>query len=168
MTFQKIISKLNWRQIVIHFVAFWFLIYAFQTFSYLFFTNLIDNIRQNNGEFSKNYFDSDSNTENVTYFLIWTTYSGFIGILTAFIISIVMTLKRNWFWINSLIVFILTFILHRFDLLGWTFIKPVFYYIGQLLNDTTKEFWVNGIILLIIGLSIFFSNVSIKFIENKK
>jgi len=41
----KFISWLNWRQILIYFVAFWIFIYAFQTLFVLYDTKLVDIVR---------------------------------------------------------------------------------------------------------------------------
>lgn len=169
MTLRTFISRLNWRQVLVHFVAFWFFIYAFQTLSYLYDTKLIDTVRQSNGQDTiKILGDSGTTAADVTYFLLWTNASGFIGLLVAFIISLIISFKRHWFWMNSLIAFILTYLLYRFDFLGWTYLKPVFLYLGQKFNNSTVEFLVNGIILLTIGLLVFFLQRPNQIIETKK
>jgi hypothetical protein len=166
MTSQTFISKFNWRQVLLHFVAFWFFIHAFQTLSYLYDTKLIDTVRQSNGQDTdKILVDSGTTATEVAYFLLWIGVSGLIGLVVAFIISLIISIKRHWFWINALIAFILTYILYRFDLLGWIYLKPFFWYLGQKFSNSTIEFLVNGIILLTIGLLIFFLQA---FIKNKK
>ena len=169
MTPQTFISRLNWRQVLLHFVAFWFFIHAFQTLSYLYDTKLIDTLRQSDGQDTiKILEDSGTSSVDLTYFLLWTNASGLIGLLVAFIISLIISFKRHWFWMNALIAFILTYLLDRFDLLGWTYLKPFFLYLGQKFNNSTVEFLVNGIILLTIGLLILFLQRLNQFIENKK
>jgi hypothetical protein len=169
MTPQTFISRLNWRQVLLHFVAFWFFIHAFQILSYLYDTKLLDTVRQSNGQVTtKILVDSGTNATGITYFLLWTSVSRLIGLLVAFIISLIISFKRHWFWINALIAFILTYILYRFDLLGWIYLKPFFLYLGQKFSNSTVEFLVNGIILLTIGLLIFFLQRSNPFIKNKK
>lgn len=169
MILQNFITRLNWRQIVIHFIAFWFFIHAFQTLSYLFDTKLVDTVRQSNGQLtSRALTDKKIEASDLTYFVLWTSVSGFFGLLVAFIISVAISIKRHWFWINALISFLLMYILYRFDLLGWTYLKQIFLYVGQKFNNSTIEFLFNGIILLIIGVLIFFLRQPNKFIENKK
>ena len=169
MTLQNFIAKINWRQILIHFVAFWFFIHAFQTLSYLYDTKLVNTVRQSNAQDNiKTLGDNGTTTSDLTYVVIWTSVSGFIGLLAAFIISLTISIKRHWFWINALLAFILTYILYRFDLLGWKFLKQIFWYLGQQFNNPTIEFLFNGIILLTIGFLIFFLRRPNQFIENKK
>jgi hypothetical protein len=169
MTLQNFITRLNWLQILIHLVAFWFFIHAFQTLSYLYDTKLVDTVRHSNdqtidGAFRHNGIEGS----DLTYFILWTSVSGLIGLLIAFIISLSISIRRHWFWINSLIAFVLTYFLYKFDLLAWTYLKKIFWYLGQRVNNSTTEFLLNGIILLIIGFLIFFLPGLNKIIENKK
>jgi hypothetical protein len=169
MTLKIFIAKIKWRQILIHFVAFWFFIHAFQTLSYLYDTKLIDTVRYSNGQNTiKTLGDNGTTTSDLAYFLLWTSVSGFVGLLFAFVVSLTISIKRHWFWINSLIAFILTYFLYRFDLLGWTYLKHFFLYLGQQFNNSTIEFLFNGILLLAIGILIFFQKRMNLFIENKK
>ena len=169
MTLQNFISRLNWRQILVHFVAFWFFIHAFQTLSYLYDTKLIDSVRHSNGKIRDTTFvDSGIEAPDLSYFLFWTSVSGFIGLVVAFIISLTISIRRHWFWVNALLPFIATYFLYRFQLLGWNYLKQFFWYIGQKFSNSTLEFLFNGIILLIIGLLVFFLNRSNQFIENNK
>lgn len=169
MTLQNFIARINWRQILIHFVAFWFFIHAFQTLSYLYDTKLVDAVRQSKGQDTIQTLGNYGTTaSDLTYFLLWTSVSGFIGLLFAFIVSLTISIKRHWFWINSLIAFVLTYILYRFDLLGWTYLKHIFGYIGQQFNNSKIEFLFNGIILFTIGFLIFLLRRINQFIENEK
>jgi hypothetical protein len=169
MTNQTFISKLNWRLVLLHFVAFWFFIHAFQILSYLYDIKLVDTVRQSNGQDTiKKLRDTGTEDVDLVYFFLWTSVSGFIGLFVAFVISLIISFKRHWFWLNTLIAFILTYLLYRFDLLGWTYLKPFFLYLGQKFTNSRVEFLINGIILLTIGVLIFFLRRPNQFIENKK
>lgn len=169
MTLQNFIAKINWRQILVHFVAFWFFIHAFQTLSYLYDTKLVDEVRPSNGQdIIKTLSKNGTSASDLSFFVLWTSVSGFIGLLFAFIVSLTISIKRHWFWINSLIAFILTYILYRFDLLGWTYLRQFFLYLGQQFNNSTIEFLLNGVVLLTIGVLIFFLRRPNQFIDNKK
>ena len=152
-----------------HFVAFCFFIYAFQTLSFLYDTKLVDTVRHSNEqEIIKTLNENGTTASDLVYFSKWTGTSGFIGLLVAFIISLIISFRRHWFWVNSLFAFIVTYLLYRFDLLGWTFLKKIFWYPGQLFRKSTIEFLLNGIILLTIGLLIFFLKRPNQFIEKNK
>jgi hypothetical protein len=168
MTLQNFIARLNWRQILLHSIAFWFFIHAFQTLSYLYDTKLIDTIRQSRGQLTNSYLANNKiEASDLTYFLLWTSVSGFVGLLTAFTVSLTISIKRHWFLVNAILVFFLTYVLYRFDLLGWTYSKQFFWYLGQRFNNSAIEFIFNGIILLTIGILIFFLRRPNQFIENK-
>ena len=169
MTLQNFIEKINWRQILIHFVAFWFFIHAFQTLSYLYNPSLVDTVRQSNGQDTiKTLSENGTTATDIVYFQLWTSISGFIGLLVAFFLSLGISIKRHWFWVNSFIAFIVTYILYRYHILGWTYLKNIFLYPGQIFNNSTVEFLFNGSILLAIGLLIFLLKRPNQFIENNK
>ncbi len=166
MLLQKYISLINWRQIIIHFLASCFFMYAFKTFAYLNYTIFIDDIRSSKqglrGIDIRNYSPGV-----VSYFLIIPLYSAIIGLIIAFLISLSLSIKKRWFWLNSLIMFLLTFFLYRFDLLGWKYFSIVFLSFGQLFDNTFLEFLINGSIMLTIGILFFFLKISIDFIDKK-
>jgi hypothetical protein len=169
MTLQNFIVKINWRQSLVHFVAFWFFIHAFQTLSYLYNTNLVDTVRHADGKDTiKTLTDNGTTASDLVYFELWTSISGFIGLIVAFMISLVISIRKHWFWVNALIAFAMTYLLYRFNLLGWTYVKHFFLYLGQKFNNSTVEFLFNGIVLLIIGLLFFFLKRPNQFIENNK
>jgi len=166
MTLHNFIGKINWRQLLIHFVACWFFIHAFQTLSFLYNINLVDTIRQANGRDTiKILTDKGTTATELVYFQLWTSISGFIGLLVAFIISLLISLKRRWFWFNSIIILIATYAFYRLDTLTWPYSQKIFWYLGQMSNNSTVEFLINGLILLAIGIFIFFLKTSNRFIE---
>lgn len=166
---RNFIAKINWRQILIHSIAFWFFIHAFQTLSYLYDTRIVDIVRQSKKPFQiETFVDNNIATADFFDFVYWTSVSGVVGLLGAFIISLSISIKRHWFLINSLFAFLLIYILYWFDLLGWNWLKPFFWYLGRKFNDSASEFIFNGTFLLMIGLFIFFLKQPNRFIERKR
>jgi hypothetical protein len=160
--------KLNWRQIVLHFIAFCFFYYSFRTFSFLYDTKIIDTFRQSNQDINEALRDQTTTTTELAYFTLWTGIAGTIGILFAFIISLIISIKRKWLWLNSVIILIATFLLARLDLLGWDYLKKFLWFPGHFIPNTIIEFIVNGTILLIVGVLIFFLKAINQFIEEQK
>lgn len=153
---------------LIHFLAFCFFIYAFQTLSFLYDTTLVETVRHSSEQEAIKTINKEGKTaSDLVYFSTWVNTSGFIGLLVGFAISLIISFKRQWFWVNSILTFILTYLLFRFDLLAWTFIKKIFLLSGQLFNKSTMEFLLAGTILLTIGFLIFFLRQPNQFIENK-
>lgn len=94
-------------------------------------------------------------------------YSPFAGLLIAIIISLSISIKRKWLWLNSLLVFILSYLIKSFDKDGWHFLKPVFLIPGQYFNDQSAGYYVaNGLPMLIIGCVLFFSKKTNRFFAN--
>ena len=172
MTLNKLnnfISKLNWRQVVIHAIVFWFFMYAFYTLSHLYNTKYIEIIRYSTEQDAiKTFTDNGTMVDAMIFFSIWTSIAGFVGLLIAFFISLAVSIKRHWFWVNSLIAFIIMYLLYRLNVLGWEYMKGLFWFIGKMFNNVILEFLINGIILLIVGLLFFFSKKPGKFIEHEQ
>ena len=165
MTLHKFIARLNWRQVVIHFIATWFFMYSFQTLAVLYDTNLVDIFRQTGkGNLTKAFNENKISASDLTYFTIWTSFSNTIGLLVGFGISLTISIKRKWFWFNSFLVFVLLYLLSWFNLLGWTYLKKIFITPGEVFDNTTLEFLTNGLLLLTLGLLTFFLAKTNKFI----
>jgi hypothetical protein len=132
-------------------------------------TRLLEIVRHSNTqELNQKLVDNNVSAADLTYFVVWTNTSGFIGLIVAFVISLAISIKRHWFWLNSLVVLIVTYVLYRLDLLGWAYLKKFFWRFGQIFSSIKIEFIVNGALLLMIGLLIFFLKRPNAFIENRK
>lgn len=86
-----------------------------------------------------------------------TGISKFIGLLTAFIISLSISIYRKWFWLNSVLVLIIAIIFFKLDFLFWDYLKVVFRFIGGFMPNIILDFLVDGLIMLSLGSLIFFS-----------
>jgi hypothetical protein len=159
-------SGLNWRQILIHFFASWFFMHAFVTLAYLYDIKLLDILRHSsNKDLNQKLIDNNISASDLVHFLIWIRYAGYIGILVALIISIGISIKRGWFWLNSIIVLIMSFVVYRFEWTGWAYLRRSFWRIGRLFSDTRTEILINVFLLLSIGILILFLRTPTDFIE---
>lgn len=157
MKLHEFISRLNWRQVAIHFIATWFFMYSFQTLAVLYNTNLVEIIRQSGKDSLPNTLnENEIFAADLTYFNMWTGVARTVGLIVAFIISLIISFKRKWFWLNSLIVLIIAFILGWFNLLGWAYFKKIFLMPGKIFDNVILEFLANGFIILSVGLLTFF------------
>jgi hypothetical protein len=167
MKLNSFISKLNWRQILVHSVASCFFIQGFRILSFLHNPEFFDLIGSPSDQDRIDFFEDPAGTGyKVTYYILWTYGSRIIGLLVAFIVSI--AIKRNWFWVNSLIPIIILYLLMRMNLHEWIFVKPFSQYLNLRLHNVIIEILLNGLILLTIGLSLFTLKSLNKFIEYKR
>ncbi|WP_426668741.1 hypothetical protein ACPPVU_21215 [Mucilaginibacter sp. McL0603] len=170
MTLSNFLSKLNWRLMVIHFIACWFFIYAFQQLAFL-----------HDIELSKAYMSTKSTDNSKMLAIIkrfgynriyietlWINLGGPVGFFTGFVISLLISLKNKWYWLNSVIVFVVIFLLMRYGLLGWHYLKQIFLSPGDLFKSITAYFLTNGLIMMAIGLCLFFMRWSIRFINGNR
>ncbi|MEO6141034.1 MAG: hypothetical protein ABIP22_09525 [Ginsengibacter sp.] len=169
MTLQKFITRLNWRQVLIHFIATWFFMYSFRALAVLHDTNLADIFRHTgSNNLQKNLNENKISASDFSDFVVWISVGNTVGIFTAFIISLTISIKRKWFWFNSFLVFVLVNILSWLNLSGWNYLKKIFLTPGEIFNNTTLEFLTTGLILLILGLLTFFLPTTNKFIVISK
>lgn len=160
-------SRINWRQILVHAIAFWFFMYAFQTLSYLFHLKLIDIVRVSNNNLNDAMTKNDIGPVELTSFLITEGFANIGGLITAFIISLLLSRKNKWFWINSLIALLLVIILSKTGINLWDTLRPVFYSLGWLFSNSLVTYLINGILLLSIGLLLLFLNPINRFITGR-
>jgi hypothetical protein len=174
MTLHTFIHKINWRQILIHFVATWFFIYSFQQLAYL--TNPTEyegvEILVNSGDKKASEFLTKNNIgpgQFVSY-AFYASEAWVIGLVIAFIISLIISRRRKWFWVNSLIVFFVAFVLKRLHSLGWIYLKQIFLEPGHLFifNSTALYLLTNGLLLLLLGILAFSFRPFNDFIEKNR
>src|ERR1700712_5051750 len=100
MASSSILSKLNWRLVVIHTIACGFLIYACKVLIYLhdkdfwFRIETIDLVRVE--------------TKRIVDNLQLNTLMGYAGLLLGFIISLILSIRYKWYWLNPVIVVVLS------------------------------------------------------------
>jgi hypothetical protein len=97
-----------------------------------------------------------------------TGISKLIGLLVAFMISLSISIYRKWFWLNSVFVLLITYTFFKLDFLQWNYLKVVFRFIGGFMPNITLDLLVDGLVMLLLGLIIFFSKKSSQLINSKK
>jgi hypothetical protein len=157
---KNFLLKLNWRLILIHFLASYLFILAFREFAYALHDyhylhkSLYNYVHHNKYPSDVSRFMDDIN---------FIAYAGAIGVLPGFMISLGIAIKKHWFWLNSVLVFIATLALVRFApkiRLG--------YYLSYIYFDrltSQAEGIINGIIMLSLAFALLFSKYTIKFID---
>jgi hypothetical protein len=92
--------------------------------------------------------------------------AGNIGLVVAYIISWSICTKRDWFWLNSVIIFVIAFILRNLGWLGWKYLNHIFYVPGKIFKEHSIWGYItDGLIMLAIGLVIFFSKKLTRYID---
>ena len=156
---KSFLSNLNARLMIIHFIAFWFFAYAFFTLAFLHdyaFLHLSSEhmlLLNDRGRFIR---DKE-----------FIRQSGNFGLLAAYIISWSISSKRNWHWINSVIIFVLAFGLYNLGYLGWNLVHGFFQQPAKLFPvNSVWGYLTDGLILLAIGLILLFSKGIIRYIDH--
>ena len=158
MASSNFLSKLNWRLIVTHTIALGFIIYAFKMFVYLHDPDVWLKMEHGNivGVNPKRYVND----------LYWGASSGFVGAIIGFIISLLLSLKNKWYWLNSVIVLVAAVNLMEYDLFGWGLWKHILLLPGTIVQSYTGYVLVNGFVMLAIGALLFFLKPVRRFISS--
>ena len=104
--------------------------------------------------------------KRIVYLSYWKMGSLLIGLVIAFTISLIITLRNRHFWLNSLLVLLIGLALNKFGFFDNKYIDKIFYSIGRLAVDfgLIYKFIINGILLTIVGVFVFFSKWTNNFI----
>jgi len=167
MTLSNFLSKLNWRLILIHFVATWFIFHALWEFGFLYDYNYLEaissRINEHNYRDFNNYRGLDG--ERISKILYYAILTKLGGVLGGFIISLLLSFKHKWLWVNSLIVLLMTFILFCLDRFYYDHIRFITQAPGKIFKSDWAHLITNGLIMLAIGLLLFFNKRLIRFIN---
>ena len=144
---------------LIHFIAFWFFIHAFEQLSALHDPSFFDDYKHNGTRITAARISKEA---------IGFALGSTVGLLAGLVISLLLSLKYKWYWLNSVIVFVLIILLKWFSLLGWEYLKHIVLAPGNLFESIPISFLANGLIMLAIGLSLFFMRWSIRFINGSR
>lgn len=143
-------KRLNSKHILVHLVALWLFAFAFQTYAYLTDPDLSELLRHSNNS-KKALIDQNYGVVSLTSLNLSIGFLHTFGLITGFIISIIVSIKRKLFWINSLIAFIIIVISGYLNLLGWNYLKNIFLLPGEAFAGRWY-YLINGSTMLLIGL----------------
>jgi hypothetical protein len=154
------LQKLNLRLILIHFVAFWLFICAFKVLFYLKDFAFLHDIAI--GRLKRKQIDANRLSTD----LLWFELSAFIGLLIAFTVSLRISIKNHWHWLNALIAFIVCFLFARLQHSIGVY-NPSFYF-NYLLGTKLDLFYIfiiSSVIMLSVAFVLLFSRRTIRFIN---
>jgi hypothetical protein len=163
----QFISRLNWRLIVVHLAACWLFINAFWMFSYLHDPELIAFVRDHRPPVGVDHKHNDAylkefdrfGSGRITYTLIWAAYGEMAALF--------LVIKKHWYWLNSLIVFAAFILFGLLKVEIWRYVGSVFSTPGRLFKaESIGYLLVNGLVMLGLGVLLFFSNKIIAFINS--
>jgi len=179
MALSNFLSKLNWRLILVHFIACWFIFKAFDYFGICYDYHFMKDF-YNHHHFSKHMTDNEFRSINVNDWKRILNDGMIINIvpvaslLITLILSLTISIRKKWFWVNAVFVFFVAFSLlilwrvFKIEITPWTLLGYIFRAPGYFFKGTIWYFIINGSVLLAIGLALFFWKKIIRFIDGAK
>ena len=169
MTLSNFTSKLNWRLMAIHFIACWFIYHAITQLSYLYDYKFVEFMINHKFEDEIDKFYKSENVGlRLSMDLVYAACAGLVAILVTFVISLILSIKHKWVWLNSLIVFLAglgSFLVDRFY---WNLVKSIFMFPGIPFKSDWWFNFIGGTFMLAVGLSLLFWKRVTHFIDGKK
>jgi hypothetical protein len=143
---------------IIHLGAFWLFLYGFQTLGFLhdyaFFNPAYAGINEVN--FPGRYKADKTVIEQV----------GNFGLALAYVISWFVCSRKNWHWINGLIIFVLAFALGNLHWFGWNHLYKIFLAPGRPFHfDRVWKYCTDGLFMVALGLLLLLLKPVIRFID---
>ena len=163
----------NYRLIAIHTLATFFFLLAANNLSALYDIGILEALYKYGSHDFYKHLELNSNEtigQRFTEFLYVNFAFGFIALVISFFISLRFSMRNNIFWMNSLAVFLVSFLIKRFGTLNHRIIS----YITKVLrsyfvSDAAKySIIIIGIGFTIIGLILYFNKWTQRWILNGK
>ncbi len=153
--------KLNWRQILIHFLAAFSLMLSFNILAFLINVPLFEKTIYKNSDTS---IDPNLMQTDVLSFAYKTAIIGTVGLIVAFIISLVISLKNKWGWINSVLILITIYVIGFLGIRGEMIKGFTFSIFNKISSNISLVLFASGLILFLFSLILFFSKTLKRFI----
>jgi hypothetical protein len=153
---KSFLLNLNTRLLVIHFIAFLFFMYGFQILAFL----------HDYGFLYYAHMKVVDLPHRLDFDMTIIEQSGNIGLIVAFILSYIISARNGWNWVNSVVVFLLTFLIENLIFLKWTRFHDFYLSPGGLFNVYSKGgHFVLGLILISIGVLLIFLKRIVRYIS---
>jgi len=169
---KALLRKLNWRLILIHFLAIWLFMGAFRLFASLYDYNFLHTLKASSKALNDLHllYPNTNLGERLAENLMRMTLMQFVGLLGAFLISLGIALKMRWFWLNSIIVFTAGSAVFILKKAVYGELSPIYYisYIQYIFPKKSNPIWEYGataLITLILAILLLFSPLVIRFIN---
>lgn len=159
-------EKVNIKLMLTHAFAGFFIIWAIREFVYIFDSELLRIYDQ------LDFIDAwrlDNKAERLGKFIAYKITASYTGILISLFVSMFITVRKKLGAVNSILVFFLTIILLKLNILTNDYVESVVYFPGEIIYGfSVQSVTFNGILLSILGLIIYFYMEIINIFSKKK
>jgi hypothetical protein len=88
-----------------------------------------------------------------------------LGYLIAFLITLLISKKKKFYWLNSILSLVIFWTLSQYDLTGWNYLKNIFLLPGEIANGIWY-YLINGFLMISLGIALLF--IANKIVDNAK
>ena len=149
---KNFINLINFRLLLLHFLAIWLMCCASQIIVKIWFTDFLEEYHRT-GKIS-------IQDQEVSDFLLYLPLFALLALWLSFGISLYIVIKKKWGWVHSVVLLPVMFLLIRYRLTGAKYSEVIpnkFGYMSYLI--------INAALLITLALPIFFSGRINRFID---
>ena len=166
---KKLILKLNWRFILIHTLAVCFFMYGVRQLFFFIYADEMEVLQAfylDNKAFISNEAAGIEISTLLGIERFWSHFTMFIGMLIASLISFIVSKRKKIFWLNSLLVLILSFLMVRFPVSDSFIVKRITTSVGFWFEKYGLEYvyFINGTLLISLAVFLLFNKRINRFI----
>ena len=154
------IKKLNWKLILLFFVALWFFDKGGEILGYLRNSLLAEQIRHAKGDTSP-ITGEGLTVSSITDLVLASGFASLIGLLVGLIISILICRRRKWHWANPILALVIVYLTGWLQIDGTNYIVQLLRMPGEIFNGIWY-YLINGIVSISLGLLTFILISSMK------
>jgi hypothetical protein len=139
-------NRLSWQRLLLNAIAFWLIYNGFGTLSFLNELQLAE-LARHHANLGKE-LANDGTTMTVGKMFIGVAIASIVGLLFAFFISLVASVRRRWHWLNAVLGLVLVVLLIRYLPLNRDYLLklPGSQFAGA------WYYWVYGFIMVVTGI----------------
>jgi hypothetical protein len=97
----------------------------------------------------------------------YDTQIAFAGLLIGFGISVMLSWRYKWYWVNSVTVLLITLVLSASNRFHWHYVNLILNAPGRIFKPYWAFWLTNGLVMLTMGLLLFFLKPIIRFINKR-
>lgn len=144
---------ISWKRVLITIIAFWLISNGFETLSFLNELELADLLRHSD-KVESDLLQNGFTIINLGKLFIGAAIANTIGLLFAFLISIVSSTRRRGYWLTALPALVLIGLINRYDLFGR-------YYLLKMPGSQFRGVWYYifyGLLMVVTGVLLLWFN----------
>ena len=153
------IWKFNWRLIALHVAVMFLLVLSAEQLARLTAIQLLQLVEKYGKNLNKHLKEIPDFLDQMTRYYEWQVYLPLIALILSFILSIIISVRNKFSFLNAIIALIIVFFGFRYGIFFSYFTRSIFYFPGRLIarSSLLMSFILNGAYLFALSFILLYS-----------